>query len=197
MDSDESIAAAKAAAQIAKWGNLGRPAPKVPPEGQTTLAEDDSAFIRRLGELDIGQLPEVAILPRNFDSAPSIEAFVFERETNDLRVIGRQVGIAVAPLVDKPSIIHENDILTVGAVIVIALKVLEAANSTATLVEFFQRLGKFLAGRTVNPPRSSVEVVQEIIVTNGATARRVTYRGPANELHTVVDALKEDRCRAW
>ncbi|HTV75332.1 MAG TPA: hypothetical protein VME66_16685 [Candidatus Acidoferrales bacterium] len=187
-DSDELRAAKNAAEQLEKWGDLGRPSPKLPPPGESILIEDDQDFLQRLNDIGITSLPDVAILPRNFNSAPSAQAFAFERETNDLRVIGKQAGLTLEPLVEKPAIIHENDVLTIGVVIVIALKVLEAANSSATLIEFFQRLGRFLGGRP-GPSGDSIEVVQEVIVTDGTTAKRFTYRGPARELHSVVDAL--------
>lgn len=192
-DTDKSVAAAKALAQAEKWGNLGRPSPKLPPPGKLILVEDDDVFISRLTDLAIDNVPAVAILPRNFASAPSLEHLAFERETGDLRVIGRLAGIEVAPLVEKPATIHENDIVTIGAVIVIALKVLEAANSTATLVEFFGRLGKFLEKKQEEASKGErVEVVQEVIITNGIKAKRLTFRGPAADLHTVVQALKHE-----
>lgn len=192
-DVDESFVAAKATAQVEEWGDLGRPSPKLPAPGKSLLAEDDDFFVRRLTELGIDSLPDVAILPRNFKSAPSLDRLAFERETSDLRVLGRQAGIEVAPLVEKPAIIHENDIVTIGAVIVVALKVLETANSTATLIEFFGRLGKFLRQKHREASESErIEVIQEVIITNGVKARRLTYRGPAADLETIVQALKHE-----
>lgn len=192
-DTGKAAADAKALSQIEKWGDLGRPSPKLPPPGESILIEDDEDFINRLTDLGIDNIPDVAIIPRNFASAPSLAHLAFERETSDLRVLGRQAGIEVAPLVGKPAIIHENDIVTIGVVIAITLKVLEAANSTATLVDFFDRLGKFLGQKQEDGSSSErVELIQEVIITSGVRAKRLTYRGTAANLHTVVKALKDE-----
>jgi hypothetical protein len=194
-DVDESFAAAKekAKAQVDEWGDLGRPSSKLPAPGESLLVEDDDYFLPRLRELGIDNFPDVTILPRNFKSAPSLDRLAFERETSDLRVLGRQAGVEVAPLVEKRAEIHENDIATIGAVIVIAKAVLETVNSVATLVEFFGRLGKFLGEKQEEASRGErIEIVQEVIVTNGIKATRVTYRGSAADLGTVVETLKRE-----
>src|SRR5579863_885288 len=145
MDPDESLTHKKLADQLEKWGDIGRRSPHLPADGETYLVEEAPDFIQRLAELEVKRLPDIAILPRNFYTAPSAEAFVFERETNDVRVIARQGGTVADPLSESASILHENDAVTIGVVIAISVQLLGAVNSSATLIEFFQRLGGFLA----------------------------------------------------
>jgi hypothetical protein len=170
---------------------MNRRRPPTPNNDEHFVVEDWPTLTNRLNKVGVNDLPDIGILPRNFDTAAHKDEWIFESTLADVRKLGRQAGLDVRAVgVEKPVIIRENDAATLGVVLLVAWSCLETANKAATLIEFFTRVGSYLSERRQRSAGPEVEVTQEVIVTRDGSSRRIVYRGPASQLPSIVDAMK-------
>lgn len=159
------------------------------PQNETLSIEPVPRIEERLTELGASVFDTAAILPRNFDSAVSLDDCVFESITADLVTLGKRAGLELSTLgMENRKTINEHDIATIGATIVL---VLEHAEKIAAFVEFFNLVAKYLKRRGHGEVNDQTEVIQEVIVTDRSITRRITYRGPLSGLSTIVAAAQE------
>lgn len=169
-----------------RYGNLNR---HDVGHGLTISAGDEfEAALERLG---INQLPDFAVIPRNLLSAPTTDAFVYERESRDLQAIATGAGLKLAPLADGAfETIHENDASLILPALVFLYPLLETYNKTTTIVEFFNNMLKLLS-RQSGKPLSQIELTQEILVKKNSKSMKFSYKGPAENYMAVVSELKQ------
>jgi hypothetical protein len=168
--------------------DLSRRATPTVPEGDSLLVEDYASVFERFRALGIENVPAAAVLPRNFDTAKTAQDLVSERTAPDIKIVGRRAGVDVTTFEGVGAReIHENDALTIGAVIWLSV---ETFNNVGTIVAFMKEIAKFAKARSRSKPEAELEITQEFIVGDEYRSTRFVYRGPASTLESIVPTMK-------
>jgi len=130
---------------------MNRRRPPTPNNDEHFVVEDWPTLTNRLNKAGVKALPDIGILPRNFDTAAHKDEWIFERTLADVRKLGREAGLGGRAVgVEKPLVIRENDAATIGVVLLVAWSCLETANKAATLIELHSRCELFEQTRTAS-----------------------------------------------
>ena len=128
----------------------------------------------------------VYILPRNFAVAKSPDDFVFEQTTITIQKLGRQAGVVVAvPGAATYRSIHEKDAELIAPVLVFTHQFLIEGGATL-LAKLLEYIAAYVKSSWGARHASAREAVFEAVVTDGKKAKRITYRGPIEGLHSMV-----------
>jgi hypothetical protein len=168
---------------------LRRRSPPVPQAGETIIVSDYPSVPERLHKLGIADVPAVAILPRNFETAKSADELVFEANTADLRKLAKKAGVEISTFgIRDPKSIQEHDASSVGFVLLLGI---QAFNSAGSLLEFINNITHYLKRVGIGRVTDQTEIIQELIVTNRSISKRLTYRGPLSGLPKLLEAGRE------
>lgn len=166
-----------------------RAVPDVPP-GENIVISDFPSVEDRLNELGIGEVPYVAVLPRNFETASDAKALILESSASELRILGRKAGVDVETFARFGAReIQENDIFTIVGIVWMSSQALKNA---APIVKLLQSIVDFAKSRSTTREKSEIELelVQEFVVGNGRESKRLTYKGPASKLVDIIPTLQ-------
>jgi hypothetical protein len=158
------------------------------PKGETISIAAEDATGTRLEGLGL-QVPDVAVLPRNFESAATPEDFVFEESTSMIVALGRRAGVMVTvPGPSEYRTIHEKDAEIIAPVLQFSHQFLMEGGAVLA-VAFLQELGRHVRKRWGGRNRDR-HAILEIAVTKGRSSKRLTYSGPPEELAQIVEAAQ-------
>ncbi len=74
---------------------MNRRRPPTPNNDEHFVVEDWPTLTNRLNKAGVKDLPDIGILPRNFDTAAHKDEWIFERTLADVRKLGREAGLDV------------------------------------------------------------------------------------------------------
>ena len=152
----------------------------------TTIVDDETIA----GRLQLFGSPSAAVLPRNFAIAPFAEDFVFEATTSALRTLARRVGLSFdIPASSSYRSLHEKDHEIILPVLVFAHTLLVDGAASLTY-KFLEALAAHLMSRQSSSARESSTVLVDLIITKNESAKRISYRGPASGLPSVVEVAR-------
>lgn len=163
----------------------------LPPAGEQFVVTDFASVEERFASLRLA-MPSVAfVLPRNFESAPSQDRWIYEAITPSLSIIARQAGLDLAvPGQTPPRTINEYSAEVVAAAVHIGALILSDATATA-LVQYFVHLAKYMKQRLDSAKSAEATIVQELIVSRNGKSKRVIYRGSIDGLPQIVEIAKQ------
>lgn len=172
---------------LREFGDLGRR------KAEGTDADAAAAIEGSLERLGISKIPDFALVPRNLATAPDAEHLVYERESLDLQVLARQVGLKLEPIAGSTmETVHENDATIILPALIFLGALLDRAETVLEIIELFKKIRDFVV-RHSRKPNEPIELSQEIFIHEGSHFERVSFKGPPSALPDVVESLKQMR----